>query len=157
MAGAIDRQHGRRARVGVCCADARCARCANQSRAYPAHDGTGSNRNAPTPLAVCLQAESLVQHLASDMASEDIEAKTLTLKLKTTTFEVSLVLNLFVYLHLFVTSEAAPCSGLGCGLPNITDGGVARSSCRRTRVCMRQPNCGCVYVLQCLRRCVPAL
>lgn len=37
---------------------------------------------------VCSQAESLVQHLASDMASEGIEAKTLTLKLKTTAFEV---------------------------------------------------------------------
>jgi len=34
------------------------------------------------------QAESLVVHLASDMASEGIEAKTLTLKLKTTAFEV---------------------------------------------------------------------
>jgi hypothetical protein len=36
--------------------------------------------------ACLLQAGSLVQHLADDMASEDIEAKTLTLKLKTTAF-----------------------------------------------------------------------
>jgi hypothetical protein len=36
----------------------------------------------------CPQAESLVAHLASDMAREGIEAKTLTLKLKTTAFEV---------------------------------------------------------------------
>lgn len=35
-----------------------------------------------------LQAESLVQHLAADMASEGIEAKTLTLKLKTTAFDI---------------------------------------------------------------------
>lgn len=35
------------------------------------------------------QAESLVSHLAGDMASEGIEAKTLTLKLKTTAFEVA--------------------------------------------------------------------
>eukprot|EP00775_Hariotina_reticulata_P011310 gene11310-11460_t len=40
----------------------------------------------PAPLQA--MAESLVQHLADDMASEDIEAKTLTLKLKTTAFEV---------------------------------------------------------------------
>lgn len=46
---------------------------------------------SPPPAAaavVCPQAESLVQHLASDMASEGIEAKTLMLKLKTTAFEV---------------------------------------------------------------------
>lgn len=44
----------------------------------------------PPAAAVALQAESLVQHLASEMASEGIEAKTLTLKLKTTTFEAGM-------------------------------------------------------------------
>lgn len=39
-------------------------------------------------LLLLLQAESLVNHLAADMASEGIKAKTLTLKLKTTAFEV---------------------------------------------------------------------
>lgn len=40
------------------------------------------------PLLLNPQAESLVSHLAADMAREGIEAKTLTLKLKTTAFEV---------------------------------------------------------------------
>ena len=41
-------------------------------------------------LVPAAQLESLVSHLSSDMASEGIEAKTLTLKLKTTAFEVQM-------------------------------------------------------------------
>ena len=38
--------------------------------------------------ATALQCVEIAQHLAMDMAREDLKAKTLTLKLKTTAFEV---------------------------------------------------------------------
>jgi hypothetical protein len=65
---------------------------------------TGSD---PNRVAVCSQAESLVQHLVSDMASEDIEAKTLTLKLKTTTFEVRFLMHLMSNLTCSATVSLA--------------------------------------------------
>jgi hypothetical protein len=59
-------------------------------------------------LLLLLQAESLVNHLASDMASEGIKAKTLTLKLKTTAFEVSRRVGLPYTLKLL--NAMLPCS-----------------------------------------------
>lgn len=38
---------------------------------------------------VCLQLEELAEKLAADLAAKDLKGKTLTLKLKATTFEVS--------------------------------------------------------------------
>lgn len=43
---------------------------------------------APLTLLACLQCVEIAQHLAGDMAREDLRGKTLTLKLKTTAFEV---------------------------------------------------------------------
>lgn len=50
----------------------------------------GVTYSAALPARVCVaaQAVELVQHLVADMAAEDIEGRTLTLKLKTSAFEV---------------------------------------------------------------------
>eukprot|EP00879_Flechtneria_rotunda_P019902 GHRR01020918.1.p1 GENE.GHRR01020918.1~~GHRR01020918.1.p1 ORF type:complete len:692 (+),score=273.23 GHRR01020918.1:531-2606(+) len=63
----------------------------NENSSEPRRKGISCERTFAAiqdQAALDQMADSLVQHLASDMSGENIEAKTLTLKLKTTTFEV---------------------------------------------------------------------